>query len=100
MSKKNAIFRAGDAPARAGYPGLDRFRLAAALLVAAIHTSPLLSLNGTADFLLTRVAARVAEGILADFPAEGVTVCLKKPRAPIAADFAAVAVEITRWRES
>ncbi|MBC5581752.1 alanine racemase [Anaerofilum sp. BX8] len=60
MSKKNAIFRAGDAPARAGYPGLDRFRLAAALLVAAIHTSPLLSLDGTADFLLTRVAARVA----------------------------------------
>ena len=33
-------------------------------------------------------------------PAEGVTVCLKKPRAPIAADFAYVAVEITRWRES
>ena len=31
---------------------------------------------------------------------EGVTVCLKKPRAPIAADFAYVAVEITRWRES
>ena len=52
------------------------------------------------DDLIERVAARVAEGILADFPAEGVTVCLKKPRAPIAADFAYVAVEITRWRES
>ena len=43
------------------------------------------------DDLIERVAARVAEGM---------TVCLKKPRAPIAADFAYVAVEITRWRES
>ncbi len=50
------------------------------------------------DDLIERAAARVAEGILADFPVEGVTICLKKPRAPIAADFAYVAVEITRWR--
>lgn len=50
------------------------------------------------DDLIERVATRIAEGILADFPVEGVTVCLKKPRAPIAADFAYVAVEITRWR--
>lgn len=50
------------------------------------------------DDLIERAATRIAEGILADFPVEGVTVCLKKPRAPIAADFAYVAVEITRWR--
>ena len=48
--------------------------------------------------LIERVATRVAEGILESFPVEGVTICLKKPRAPIAADFAYVAVEITRWR--
>lgn len=40
--------------------GLDRFRLAAALLVVAIHTSPLTCLSAEADFLLTRILARVA----------------------------------------
>lgn len=40
--------------------GLDAFRIPAALLVIAIHTSPLASFSRTADFLLTRVAARVA----------------------------------------
>lgn len=39
---------------------LDDFRWIAAALVVAIHTSPLESLNETADFLLTRVLARVA----------------------------------------
>lgn len=42
------------------YPGLDAFRIPAALLVIAIHTSPLASFSDTADFLLTRVAGRVA----------------------------------------
>ena len=42
------------------YPGLDAFRIPAALLVIAIHTSPLASFSETADFLLTRVAGRVA----------------------------------------
>lgn len=37
---------------------LDRFRVAAALLVVAIHTSPLS--NSNADFFLTRALARVA----------------------------------------
>lgn len=62
MRETHTVFRAGAAPARpgaqgtrAGYPELDRFRLVAALLVVAIHTSPLLSLGETADFLLTRV---------------------------------------------
>lgn len=40
--------------------GLDRFRLAGALLVAAIHTSPLTCISAEADFFLTRILARVA----------------------------------------
>ena len=39
---------------------LEYFRLAAAFLVGAIHCSPLTSFSGTADFVLTRAAARVA----------------------------------------
>lgn len=44
----------------AGYKGVDFFRIAAAVLVIAIHTSPLETVSGTADFILTRVTARVA----------------------------------------
>lgn len=40
--------------------GLDRYRLLAAFLVIAIHTSPLRSLNENADFFLTRIFARMA----------------------------------------
>ena len=39
-----------------------------------------------------------AEALLAEFPAEEVTVLLKKPRAPVGADFAYMAVEITKRR--
>lgn len=42
------------------YGWTDHFRLIAALLVIAIHTSPLSSLSGDADFFFTRVLARVA----------------------------------------
>ena len=42
------------------YGGPDYFRMAAAFLVAAIHTSPLASFSAEADFVLTRIAARVA----------------------------------------
>ncbi len=42
------------------YAGIDYFRVVAAFLVIAIHTSPLAGLNETADFVLTRVIARVA----------------------------------------
>lgn len=42
------------------YPDIDRFRLAAALFVIAIHTSPLATYSPYADFLVTRVAGRVA----------------------------------------
>lgn len=40
--------------------GLDAFRMIAALLVIAIHTSPLTSINDNADFFFTRILARVA----------------------------------------
>lgn len=40
--------------------GLDIFRLAAAFLVVAIHTSPLSSFSAEGDFFLTRVLARTA----------------------------------------
>lgn len=43
-----------------GHAALDWFRLAAAFLVIAIHTSPLTSFSEEADFFLTRVLARVA----------------------------------------
>lgn len=42
------------------YTNIDRFRFIAALLVIAIHTSPLLSFSETGDFILTRIIARVA----------------------------------------
>lgn len=42
------------------YGSLDVARIIAALLVVCIHTSPLTSLNRDADFLLTRIIARVA----------------------------------------
>lgn len=42
------------------YGGLDIFKMIAAFLVVAIHTSPLGSFNATADFFLTRELARLA----------------------------------------
>lgn len=50
--------------------------------------------------LLERAAQRVAEELLGEFPSlQGVNILLKKPRAPVAADFSYVAVEIYRERE-
>ena len=45
---------------RKDYVGIDHFRLAAALLIVAIHTSPLWTVSETGDFILTRIIARVA----------------------------------------
>lgn len=42
------------------YTGIDFFRLIAALLVVAIHTSPLADYSEIGDFILTRIIARVA----------------------------------------
>lgn len=45
---------------REQYAGIDYFRVIAALLVVAIHTSPLAGWSAEADFFLTRVLARIA----------------------------------------
>lgn len=45
---------------KSNYGALDIFRLIAALLVIAIHTSPLEFFSPAADFFLTRVLARIA----------------------------------------
>lgn len=42
------------------YTGIDCFRFLAAILIVAIHTSPFGGVSDTADFILTRVIARVA----------------------------------------
>lgn len=42
------------------YSGIDDFRFIAALLIIAIHTSPLASFSKIGDFIFTRVIARVA----------------------------------------
>jgi serine/alanine racemase len=42
------------------YDGLDFFRIIAAFLIVAIHTSPLTAFNPTADFIFTRIIARIA----------------------------------------
>lgn len=42
------------------YTGIDFFRIFAALLIIAIHTSPLASCSNAGDFILTRVTARIA----------------------------------------
>lgn len=50
--------------------------------------------------LLERAAEQVADGILKEYPpAQSVMVTLKKPDAPIKADFGYVAVEITKTRQ-
>lgn len=42
------------------YAGIDYFRLIAALLIVAIHTSPFISFSQIGDFMFTRIIARVA----------------------------------------
>ena len=42
------------------YPGIDLFRLIAAVLVITIHTSPLLTLSQGADLILSHAIARIA----------------------------------------
>lgn len=42
------------------YATLDKFRLFSAFLIVTIHTSPLLSISSTDDFILTRIIARIA----------------------------------------
>lgn len=69
------------------YAGIDLFRVPAALLVVAIHTSPLAAINASADFFLTRVLARLAvpfffmitgQFILSDYVLSNDKSCKKK----------------------
>jgi serine/alanine racemase len=75
--------------AKSNYGGLDLFRLLAAMLVIAIHISPLTSLSTDADFFLTRILGRVAvpfffmvtgQFVVSEFlsPAQNKTNMLKK----------------------
>lgn len=48
--------------------------------------------------LIERVASRVAEMLLKEYPLEIVTVRVHKPQAPVDADFSDISVEITRVR--
>lgn len=51
--------------------------------------------------LLEKAAETVSDAVLEQFvPVQTVTVCVKKPQAPIKADFDYVAVEITRERKT
>lgn len=45
---------------RKHYVGIDSFRYVAALLVIAIHTSPLSTYSEMGDFILTRLIGRMA----------------------------------------
>ena len=45
---------------RKNYAGIDYFRIVAAVMIIAIHTSPLGSFTETGDFILTRIISRVA----------------------------------------
>ena len=42
------------------YPGIDRFRIAACLMVIAVHTGPLGSVSQTADTVVTYIICRLA----------------------------------------
>lgn len=56
--------------------------------------------TGEKNDLLERVVQRVADGLFADFPKiQKLKITLKKPEAPIKADFDYVAVEIERDRK-
>ncbi|MCL2884998.1 MAG: dihydroneopterin aldolase [Oscillospiraceae bacterium] len=65
---------------------------------AAVTRCVIETMQSGSDNLIERAAARVADAVLAQFPVNEVTVLLKKPRAPVAADFDYMAVEITRGR--
>lgn len=66
---------------------------------AAVVKTVCATMTAQSDDLIERAAQRVADAILAGYPAvEAVTVTLKKPDAPMKAAFDYVAVTITRCR--
>ncbi len=56
----NDKVRYGQSYKNTSYAGLDYLRIIAAFLIVAIHTSPLMSFSPEADFIFTRIIARVA----------------------------------------
>ncbi len=66
------------------YGSLDRFRMLAALLVVAIHTSPLTSVSEGADFFLTRILARIAVPFFFMVTGQFVAAGLLKPPGKVA----------------
>ena len=60
MSKKKKLNKNLIFAQKKQVDGIDGFRLAAAFLVVAIHTSPFASFSADADFIFTRVIARTA----------------------------------------
>lgn len=69
-----------------------------AINYSAVTKVVLATMTAEKNDLIERAAERVAQAILATFPADEVTVTLKKPRAPVGADFDYMAVQITRRR--
>ncbi len=62
---------------------------------AKIIKTALAAMTSEKNLLLERAAARVAQSLISEFPAiEAVKITLKKPDAPIKADFEYVAAEI------
>ena len=73
--------------------------LATTINYAAVNKTVRATMTAQSDDLIERAAQRVADAILAGYPAvQAVTVTLKKPDAPMNATFDYVAVEITRHR--
>ena len=56
------------------------------------------TMESEANNLIERAATRVADAVIDNFPVEEVTILLKKPEAPVKADFDYMGVEITRFR--
>ena len=48
---------------RKNYGGFDVFKLIAAFLVVAIHTSPLTSVSTAADFFFTRISGQACSAV-------------------------------------
>lgn len=79
-------------------PASESDALSDTINYSAVTKLVIATMQAEKNALIERAATRVAETILSAFPAEEVTVLLKKPRAPVAADFDYMAVEITRRR--
>lgn len=60
MNDNNKVLFGQTTENKISYEGLDYLRIIAAFFIVAIHTSPLISFSPEADFIFTRIIARVA----------------------------------------